>query len=87
MFRKGNRDKLEIMSDIISCMMSEHDKITHIMYKCTLSYEQVKKYLTLMIEKGLVEPRVIQELGVIYGHTQKGIEFRRNVLNALEMIQ
>ena len=87
MFRKGNRDKLEIMADIITCVMNEQDKLSHVMYRCVLSYEQVKRYLELMTEKGLVVSKTIPELGTMYGHTQKGIEFRRNVLNALEMIQ
>jgi predicted transcriptional regulator len=52
--KKKNREKLEIVRDILSAVLEETKK-TRIMYKANLSYRVFEKYLNSLLESGLVE--------------------------------
>jgi predicted transcriptional regulator len=50
-----SRDRTEIICQILEVASgSENITMTKIMYKAFLSYKQVKEYLALLIERGLV---------------------------------
>lgn len=78
------RDRLEIIHSILAMTSESKEELqTHIMYKCNLSYDWAKAYLSHLIEKGLLEikgktPYKIQEGKIYYiapiYRTQKGTE-------------
>jgi len=50
----GNRSRTEIISNILDSANGGASK-TKIMYKAYLSYNQLKEYLTILIENNLIE--------------------------------
>ena len=50
----GNRSRTEIISNILDSANGGASK-TKIMYKAYLSYNQLKEYLSLLIENNLIE--------------------------------
>lgn len=64
-----NRSKEEILANMLEIALSPIKK-TAIMYKANLSYAQLKVYLSLLKDKGL-----IQELNGQWVTTEKGSEF------------
>jgi len=65
------RDKHEIVLDILKIARSGKRK-TQIMYKAKLSYGQLKAYLELLNDRGLLESN-----NGFYHTTSKGIDFIR----------
>jgi len=65
------RDKLRIIADILS-VTSNGAKKTHIMYRANLSYRLLTRYLTEVMNAGLVR---FKESENRYSLTQKGEEF------------
>jgi predicted transcriptional regulator len=54
------RDRHQIAVEILEAARGGAKK-THIMYKCKLSYTQIRQYLPLLIEKGLLENLSVAE--------------------------
>lgn len=50
----GRRDELTIMTDLLVNML-EPRRLTHILYKTNLSYSQLRKYLSNLLQMGLAE--------------------------------
>ena len=50
----GNRSRTEIVSNILEAVNGGVTK-TKIMYKAYLSYNQLREYLTILIENNLIE--------------------------------
>lgn len=50
-----HRGQLDIVADILNVSIDEVRK-THIMYRCNLSFKQLKRYLGFMMRKGLLHP-------------------------------
>ena len=67
------RSRTDIVSQILEAANGGTTK-TKIMYGAYLSYTQLKEYLSVLIENGLME---YQEGEQKYRTTQKGIEFLR----------
>ena len=67
------RSRTDIVSQILEAANGGTTK-TKIMYGAYLSYTQLKEYLSVLIENGLME---YQEGEQKYKTTQKGIEFLR----------
>ena len=65
-----NRDKLEIVRDLLSAAL-QREKKTRIMYQANLSYQLMEKYLTNLLGTGLVACRD----DAFYLVTKKGKEF------------
>lgn len=65
------RSSFEIIAEILETSKKGAKK-TRIMYSCGLSYKFVHKYLTLLLEAGLLET------GSSFFTTDKGIGFLRN---------
>jgi len=70
--RKGRRNKLEIMVDILSVAI-EGAKKTEIVYKANLNFKRAGKYISLLEEKGFIECN-----GWGFKTTEKGKEFLNN---------
>jgi predicted transcriptional regulator len=67
----NNRDRTEIVSMILETTNGRVTK-TKIMYKSFLSYAQLKKYLSVLIENNLIE---CLEGTQTYKTTEKGLKF------------
>ena len=50
----SRRDTLEILSDLLD-NMQEPRRLTQLLYRSNLSYSQLRKYLTMVIEMGLAK--------------------------------
>jgi predicted transcriptional regulator len=74
-----HRSEIEITALILEAVNSNNSNSsratqTAIMYKAFLSYVQLKKYLLLLMEKGLLEYQKVQG---VYRTTEKGKHFLR----------
>jgi predicted transcriptional regulator len=65
------RSRTEIVSNILNAANGGATK-TKIMYKAFLSYSQLKEYLSILVEKNLLES---QDGTQIYKTTEKGLNF------------
>ena len=73
MMQKNYRSKTDIIAQILHAANRGMPE-TKIMYKVFLSYEQIQKYLDILIQNGLLEYlQVTQE----YKTTEKGLKFLR----------
>lgn len=52
----GNRGRSDIIADILTALEKPELK-TLVMYKCRLSYNQLKSYQKILTEKGLLEEK------------------------------
>jgi predicted transcriptional regulator len=68
------RSRTELIHDILQTANSDGNGAsqTKIMYNAFLSYTQVKEYLTILIEKGLLQDDVHSRK---FGVTEKGVRF------------
>ncbi len=70
------RDKIGIIFDILTAIDKKGGKIkpTHLLYKANLSHQRMKKYITELLEKGLIE-ETSQNGNKGYSITEKGMQF------------
>ena len=66
-----NRSRIEIISQILNIATGGGVTKTKIMYKSFLSHTQLKEYLTLLIENGLITH---DKENAVFNITQKGIK-------------
>jgi predicted transcriptional regulator len=52
-----HRSKVDIIADILEAAVGGTKK-THIMYGCNLSFEQLRTYLNLLLDRGLLRTNV-----------------------------
>jgi len=62
------RNRLAIIAEILQAA-KDGAKKTHIMYRCNLSYRQTIKFITDLLENGLLR------IGNSYHTTKKGLQF------------
>ena len=83
------RSKLETMIDILK-ICEEPMKPTRIMYAANLSYKPLRRYLTWLVEKGLLRIRnedlPDNRTKEIYELTRKGRVVLRTLLDAKETV-
>ncbi len=79
------RTRLEIVSDILELALRGTRK-THIMYRSNLSFEQLEKYLELLLSKSLLELKV-GEAGKMYQTSRKGEELLREITKILKTLE
>lgn len=79
------RGFLEIIAEILDCLIENPMKKTHITFKCNLDSRAVTKYLSIMTEVGLVEKS--SEDRSFYIITQKGIKYRNQFNSFAHMIE
>jgi predicted transcriptional regulator len=70
---KGNRDRLSIFSDMLTCAIGETRK-TEIMCRAGLSTVQLHKYMNVLTRSELLEVRK-RKKAVTYRTTPKGRSF------------
>jgi predicted transcriptional regulator len=66
------RSRTEIVASILEAAASGRVTKTKLMYKAFLSYQQLKEYLTLLVENGLLE---YDKRTLEYKTTDKGARF------------
>jgi predicted transcriptional regulator len=76
------RSRTDIVATILDAAIGGSTK-TKIMYKAYLSYAQLKEYLTILIENGLLE---YEEGELKYKTTEKGLRFMRTYNEIGEMV-
>jgi len=68
------RSKLEMYVDILSVLAHRGPlKLTHIMYKANVNCSVLSEYLVFLMEKGLVEERILRKSRKVYAITQRGV--------------
>ena len=68
----GRRDELRIMTDLMG-NMQQPMRSTHLLYRTNLSYSQLKKYLSSLLNMGLIEE--VTKPHRAFGITEKGRTF------------
>ena len=72
------RNRFDIIAEILQTA-KDGAKKTHLMYQCNLSYRQTNKFLTDLLENGLLR------MGNSYHTTKKGLQFLQ-AYQALELL-
>lgn len=73
---RKRRDRLHIMAEVLLVTRDGALK-TQIMYKANLSFAQLKEYLSLLLELGLLATRKRGQK-TIYKTTRKGVEYLKS---------
>ncbi|MAG78364.1 hypothetical protein CL616_03300 [archaeon] len=70
------REKLEIIKDILEAIRAKGGTIkpTHLLYKSNLSHDSMKRYVSELMEKGMVEEQE-QKRSKKYIITDQGLKF------------
>ena len=71
------RDKIQIIFDILTAIQKKGGKIkpTHLLYKANLSHQRMKKYLSELLEKQMIDEIEEKDGNKFYIITQKGNQF------------
>jgi predicted transcriptional regulator len=77
------REKVDIISAILSIVAEGETCKTHLMYKSNLDSRALKKYIILMVEKGFLSTK--KDDHESYHLTEKGRDFLQRY-NGLEML-
>lgn len=78
------RSSIEIIADMLR--LGEAGK-TEIMYSVNMSYFQLQKYLSFMLERQLIDKVKVGNPSVAYRVTQKGLQLLRQIDNILEIME
>jgi predicted transcriptional regulator len=80
-----HRSRFDIMATILLAANEKAARKTHIMYKCNLSFKQLRTYLQFLVEMGLLKSAVKDtgpdENPVCFETTKKGEAFIRAYKN------
>ena len=60
---------------------------TEIMYSANMSYHQLQKYLTFMLQVGLITKVTVGNPVVTYRVTRKGLRLLRSIEGVLEILE
>lgn len=73
MKHRSETERIALILEAINCNSNKRgESQTRIMYKAYLSHSQLKEYLSVLLEKGLIE---YQKEDRLYTITQRGIHF------------
>ena len=78
------RSNIEVIADILR--LGEAGK-TEIMYSANMSYRQLQKYLTFMLQLGLITKVTVGNPVVTYRVTRKGLRLLRSIDGILEILE
>ena len=78
------RSSIEVIADMLR--LGEAGK-TEIMYSANMSYRQLQKYLTFLLQLGLISRVTVGNPVVTYRVTRKGLRLLRNIDGILEMLE
>jgi len=83
------RSELDIINEILK-LSSNGAKKTEILYQGNLSYSQLQNYLLFLIEKDILEEKIIQKDNgkcKIYIRTKKGDSLLENINKTLSYLE
>lgn len=78
------RSNIEVIADMLR--LGEAGK-TEIMYSANMSYHQLQKYLTFMLQLGLITKVTVGNPMVTYRVTRKGLRLLRSIEGILEILE
>jgi len=78
------RSSIEVIADMLR--LGEAGK-TEIMYSANMSYFQLKKYLTLLLQLELIDKVTVGNPVITYRVTKKGLKLLRNIDSILEVLE
>jgi predicted transcriptional regulator len=78
------RSSIQVMADMLR--LGEAGK-TEIMYSANMSYHQLQKYLTFMLQLGLITKVTVGNPVVTYRVTRKGLRLLRSIDGILEILE
>ncbi len=78
------RSSIEVIADMLR--LGEAGK-TEIMYSANMSYSQLQKYLSFLLQLGLITKVMVGNPVVTYRVTRKGLRLLRNIESILEMLE
>ncbi len=78
------RSSIEVIADMLR--LGEAGK-TEIMYSVNMSYHQLQKYLTFMLQLGLITKVTVGNPVVTYRVTRKGLRLLRSIESVLEVLE
>ncbi len=78
------RSSFEVIADMLR--LGEAGK-TEIMYSANMSYRQLQKYLTFMLQLGLITKVTVGNPVVTYRVTRKGLRLLRSIEGILEILE
>ena len=77
------RSNIEVIADMLR--LGEAGK-TEIMYSANMSYFQLQKYLSFLLQLGLINKVTMGNPSVTYRVTKKGLRLLRSIDSILEML-
>jgi predicted transcriptional regulator len=78
------RSSIQVIADMLR--LGEAGK-TEIMYSANMSYRQLQKYLTFMLQLGLITKVTVGNPVVTYRVTRKGLRLLRSIDGILEILE
>jgi predicted transcriptional regulator len=78
------RSSIEVIADMLR--LGEAGK-TEIMYSANMSYHQLQKYLTFMLQLGLITKVTVGNPVVTYRVTRKGLRLLQSIEGVLEILE
>jgi predicted transcriptional regulator len=85
------RSKLELYVDIINVLSQKGPlKLTHLMHKTNTNCGVLSVYLDSLLEKGLIEKRIIEQERIVFAVTQRGktvMNYFRELTQILPIIE
>ncbi len=78
------RSNIQVIADILR--LGEAGK-TEIMYSANMSYFQLQKYLSFLLQLKLIDKVMVGNPIVTYRVTKKGLRLLRNIDTILEMLE
>ena len=78
------RSSIQVIADMLR--LGEAGK-TEIMYSANMSYHQLQKYLTFMLQLGLITKVTVGNPVVTYRVTRKGLRLLRSIDGILEILE
>jgi len=78
------RSNIQVIADILR--LGEAGK-TEIMYSANMSYFQLQKYLSFLLQLRLIDKVTVGNPIVTYRVTKKGLRLLRNIDTILEMLE
>ena len=79
------RSNIEIIADMLRIGEYGAGK-TKIMYSANMSYSQIQKYLSFLMEQGFIDKVEVDNPVVTYQLTEKGSKLLRLINNLIEML-
>jgi len=78
------RSSIEVIADMLR--LGEAGK-TEIMYSANMSYFQLQKYLTFMLQLGLIDKITVGNPVITYRITKKGLRLLKSIDSILEILE